>query len=790
MQEAIENDDETFLDLEFSSDENEIIEEEEEEIKEVYNGVFLLDDKYYVVDPDGDGSELVELIICDVNEDVTAMARTLLISTSYQEDQIKQVKHLESVSNSVTTKQINNIIALQTQIRLWEAKQLPEIPSMKERYNMMKELKESERKYLDNLKILQTHYLKKLLEEKDDKIIKNCLKNLEMIIKYNETFIKDLTDDNKVNVYGKGVGGVFKKFTGFMKCYTLYINSHEVTNDHVVALKKKKAFAGLLTKLTTSPEVKNQTIFSYLILPIQRIPRYELFIRGMLKNIPKWSNEFGQLKEILELINKTASYLNERRREMEYKTQLKKFKHNLIIKKFDLLDKDTRRLCKYSSLECEEYGHVILFLLNDIFLIHKAKQSYSDIDALIEKTKLKIKHVVPLVGVGIFHISETSFQVTSKIGSLTFTTATSNEKNDWMNAFDEVLAREQSSAVSRLNTFRQTQEVQTTKVDTIYFEGYLKTSLKMFEKYVGSVVKFHPSVNIKKKDSGSNLTQNSTKMYNSPRNDSIIRPSPQIGLISPRLTITFRTPRYYRIQNDHDEEKQRFVTVDGEFMTFFQSVSDAIENKWHMKVALNGISVESGVVINRPASFHINISGDSQILDAPSIDAKWKWISVLRASFYASSKDCLTTQKIIPNAKEIKYYSPPPPLVCSERGPYASFLDLLLNSPTNSVCCDCGDDKLSYADVTYGVFLCRDCSTLHKNLLKSQIIHIKTLYCKTEEDVFLFKNKGNAFVNGVVEKNMPESISRPPIEDLKNSISLRQDFIPIKYSYVKSTNAK
>ncbi|KAL7721225.1 Rho/RAC guanine nucleotide exchange factor [Entamoeba marina] len=386
MQEAIENDDETFLDLEFSSEENEIIEEEEEEeIKEVYNGVFLLDDKYYVVDPDGDGSELMELIICDVNEDVTAMARTLLISTSYQEDQIKQVKHLESVSNSITTKQVNNIIALQTQIRLWEAKQLPEIPSMKERYNMMKELKESERKYLDNLKILQTHYLKKLLEEKDDKIIKNCLKNLEMIIKYNETFIKDLTNDNKVNMYGKGVGGVFKKFTGFMKCYTLYINSHEVTNDHIVALKKKKTFAGLLTKLTTSPEVKNQTIFSYLILPIQRIPRYELFIRGMLKNIPKWSDEFGQLKEILELINKTASYLNERRREMEYKTQLKKFKHNLIIKKFDLLDKDTRRLCKYSSLECEEYGHVILFLLNDIFLIHKAKQSYSDIDALIEK---------------------------------------------------------------------------------------------------------------------------------------------------------------------------------------------------------------------------------------------------------------------------------------------------------------------------------------------------------------------------------------------------------------------
>ncbi|KAL7721227.1 hypothetical protein QTN25_001658 [Entamoeba marina] len=176
-----------------------------------------------------------------------------------------------------------------------------------------------------------------------------------------------------------------------------------------------------------------------------------------------------------------------------------------------------------------------------------------------------------------------------------------------MNAFDEVLAREQSSAVSRLNAFRQTQEVQTTKVDTIYFEGYLKTSLKI----------------------GSNLTQNSTKMYNSPRNDSIIRPSPQIGLISPRLTMTFRTPRYYRIQNDHDEEKQRFVTVDGEFMTFFQSVSDAIENKWHMKVALNGISVESGVVINRPASFRINISGKYQILDAPNINAKWKWISIV-----------------------------------------------------------------------------------------------------------------------------------------------------------------
>ena len=78
-----------------------------------------------------------------------------------------------------------------------------------------------------------------------------------------------------------------------MKSYTSYVNQYDKTNDRILFLSQKnKSIANLLKKLSMQPEVKNLNIFSYLILPIQRVPRYELFIRGVIKQLPRTHKDF------------------------------------------------------------------------------------------------------------------------------------------------------------------------------------------------------------------------------------------------------------------------------------------------------------------------------------------------------------------------------------------------------------------------------------------------------------------------------------------------------------------
>eukprot|EP00002_Diphylleia_rotans_P025343 TRINITY_DN5004_c0_g1_i7.p1 TRINITY_DN5004_c0_g1~~TRINITY_DN5004_c0_g1_i7.p1 ORF type:complete len:485 (-),score=68.95 TRINITY_DN5004_c0_g1_i7:345-1799(-) len=56
---------------------------------------------------------------------------------------------------------------------------------------------------------------------------------------------------------------------------------------------------------------------SYLIMPVQRVPRYELLLREMLKFTPKTHPDHALVEKALEQVKKVASAINEKNREAE-----------------------------------------------------------------------------------------------------------------------------------------------------------------------------------------------------------------------------------------------------------------------------------------------------------------------------------------------------------------------------------------------------------------------------------------------------------------------------------------
>lgn len=96
-----------------------------------------------------------------------------------------------------------------------------------------------------------------------------------------------------------------------MKTYSTYINNFDNSALTIGKLRKSnKKFSKFCDKQVENPESRGQTLESLLIMPVQRIPRYILLLRELIKNsvasdpdLPLLENAFNTLSEIADLIN-------------------------------------------------------------------------------------------------------------------------------------------------------------------------------------------------------------------------------------------------------------------------------------------------------------------------------------------------------------------------------------------------------------------------------------------------------------------------------------------------------
>ena len=181
-----------------------------------------------------------------------------------------------------------------------------------------------------------------------DKILQKCLQDISVIIAYNTQLslsLKKLEMQNQL--YGQGVGDIFQRVSHFLKTYCSYVNSTDAINEHEAKMRKSnKKFDQKLTQLQ---EEKSLDFFnSYVILPVQRIPRYRLLLQEIIKTVPQNHEERPKLDDALNKIMDIGVVVNENKRKMESQmilTQLiKQFKYQPGISPFTGIDTETENL--------------------------------------------------------------------------------------------------------------------------------------------------------------------------------------------------------------------------------------------------------------------------------------------------------------------------------------------------------------------------------------------------------------------------------------------------------------
>ena len=90
------------------------------------------------------------------------------------------------------------------------------------------------------------------------------------------------------------IGDIFSQFAPMLKMYIAFVSNYGQSVKRIAQLKKERPwFASFVNHIGTNTAIRG--IESYLILPVQRLPRYVLLLREMRKHTPSNHDDYALL---------------------------------------------------------------------------------------------------------------------------------------------------------------------------------------------------------------------------------------------------------------------------------------------------------------------------------------------------------------------------------------------------------------------------------------------------------------------------------------------------------------
>ena len=195
------------------------------------------------------------------------------------------------------------------------------------RANIVNEIVDTEATYVADLEILIKLYLVPLSEEKGKKKksiltkeqTKILFSNVESILNLNRVLLADLQRQAALPPAEQRIGG--SSFCLLSKClllYADYCSNQKNADDLFTKLKTTNdEFIALTAENVQKPESRRLDLNAFLIKPIQRVCKYPLLLRELLKQTAETHVDYQDLKIACDAMQESCLKLNERKREVE-----------------------------------------------------------------------------------------------------------------------------------------------------------------------------------------------------------------------------------------------------------------------------------------------------------------------------------------------------------------------------------------------------------------------------------------------------------------------------------------
>ncbi|KAI3630408.1 hypothetical protein MIR68_011843 [Amoeboaphelidium protococcarum] len=289
----------------------------------------------------------------------------------------------------------------------------------KQRVNIVKEIVESEQKYVEFLQVVYDLYIQpmqsQLLQQQQlDALSREDLKVLfsnweSLLYMHRDVLLADLTSSPVPNV-----GQVFLQHAALLKMYSVYVNNYDLACNEIsrlqsvkhsqgISKKKRLYFKEICTAAMKDPRHTQPNLSFYLIMPVQRVPRYKLLLEDLLKNTTSSHPDYKDLHKALAEIRQRAIEINEKKREADNNEKILAIQNRIKGSLSSPLVQPFRRLfnagqvfyCRYEvhlrsngtgkslqqSIKCTSVNkYYLLIMFSDIMLMCKFDGSDSGVD--------------------------------------------------------------------------------------------------------------------------------------------------------------------------------------------------------------------------------------------------------------------------------------------------------------------------------------------------------------------------------------------------------------------------
>ncbi|KAJ3276081.1 Myosin 10A, isoform D [Terramyces sp. JEL0728] len=212
--------------------------------------------------------------------------------------------------------------------------------------------------------------------------------NVEQILSVNSDFLYLLTqidDIRNINAYAE----VFLSMGERFMCYIPYCSNQQANSAKFIkSLLAKAEIKSFLEEVYRNPIIRQLDLPGFLLKPIQRICKYPLLIREMIKNTPPDHSDLISINKAMErmqncvaTINECARKLNGMKPMIEVQNRFSE-KINIVNSNRFLVREDAIQVMFSDSRKTRK-----MFMFNDMLIL--ARKDWRDKHHVIEKTALK-----------------------------------------------------------------------------------------------------------------------------------------------------------------------------------------------------------------------------------------------------------------------------------------------------------------------------------------------------------------------------------------------------------------
>uniref|UniRef100_A0A8I3W661 Phosphatidylinositol-3,4,5-trisphosphate dependent Rac exchange factor 2 n=1 Tax=Callithrix jacchus TaxID=9483 RepID=A0A8I3W661_CALJA len=193
---------------------------------------------------------------------------------------------------------------------------------------VLSELQKTERDYVGTLEFLVSAFLHRMNQCAASKVDKNVTEetvkmlfsNIEDILAVHKEFLKVVEEClyPEPNAQQE-VGICFLHFKDKFRIYDEYCSNHEKAQKLLLELNKIRTIRAFLLNCMLLGGRKNTDVplEGYLVTPIQRICKYPLILKELLKRTPRKHSDYAAVMEALQAMKAVCSNINEAKRQME-----------------------------------------------------------------------------------------------------------------------------------------------------------------------------------------------------------------------------------------------------------------------------------------------------------------------------------------------------------------------------------------------------------------------------------------------------------------------------------------